>query len=112
MIPGINPRQMQQAMKRMGIQQQDLDATEVIIRTKEKEYFFKNPSVAKVNMMGQHTWQIVGEPIERELNTEPDISEDDIQTVADQAKVSKGQALMAIKKHKGDLAEAILDLQS
>ncbi len=37
MIPGMNPRKMQQAMKKMGIQQVEIPATEVIIKTPEKE---------------------------------------------------------------------------
>ena len=111
MFPGVNPRQMQQAMKRMGIQQTEIDAKEVIIRTADRELVFKEPQVAKVNMMGQATYQIVGEPEERPLSAEPDISEDDIKTVMDQADVDKKTALAAIKKHKGDLAEAIMELK-
>ena len=37
MLPGMNPRKMQQMMKKMGIAQQEVDATEVIIKTAEKE---------------------------------------------------------------------------
>jgi len=111
MIPGMNPRQMQQAMRRMGIQQTEIEAKEVIIRTSDRELVFREPQVSKVNMMGQNTYQIIGEPEERPLSTEPEISEDDIKTVMDQANVDKKTALSALKKHQGDLAEAILDLQ-
>ena len=97
-------------MKRMGIQQQDLDAKEVIIRLADKELVFSDPQVAKVNMMGQETFQIIGTPEERSLSTEPEISEEDIQTVVDQAGVDKEKALETIKKHKGDIAAAILEL--
>jgi len=100
---------MAKAMKRMGIQQVELDAKEVIIRLEDKELVFVNPQVAKVNMMGQETFQIIGNPQERELSTEPDISEEDIQTVVDQTGVEKEAALEAIKKHKGEIAAAILD---
>jgi len=110
MFPGMNPRQMQQAMKRMGIQQSEIDAKEVIIRTADKELVFSNPQVAKINMMGQETYQVIGEPEERSLSSEPEISEEDIKTVMEQAKVDKKTALEAIKKHKGDLAEAIMEL--
>ena len=66
--------------------------------------------VAKINMMGQESYQIVGEPKERPLSSEPDISEEDIKTVMEQAGVGKEKAAAAIKRHKGDLAEAILEL--
>ena len=111
MIPGMNPRAMKQAMKRMGIQQQDIEATEVIIKTPEKEIVIANPQVAKVNMMGQETYQVVGEAQERSIQTEPEISEEDIKTVMEQANVDGETARKAIEDHNGDLAEAIISLK-
>ena len=111
MIPGMSPRKMQQAMKRMEIQQINLPATEVIIRLKDKEIVITNPQVAKVNMMGQQTYQIVGEEHERSLDTAATINEEDIATVAEQAGVDKEKAEEAIEKAGGDLAQAIVDLQ-
>ena len=96
MFPGMNPRQMKQAMKRMGIQQEEIDAQEVIIRLEDKEIVISNPSVSKVNMMGQQTYQIMGEENERALDTKPEISDEDIATVAEQADVSEEKAKAAI----------------
>tara|TARA_Y100000310_G_C20669467_1_gene809428 strand:+ start:2241 stop:2579 length:339 start_codon:yes stop_codon:yes gene_type:complete len=110
MIPGMNPRKVQQMMKKMGIAQQDIDATQVIIKTAEKEMVINNPQVAKVNMMGQETYQVVGEVEERSIDTTPEINEDDIKTVMDQAKVSQEDAEKAITEADGDLAQAILSL--
>ena len=109
MLPGMNPRQMRQAMKRMGIQQEDLEVREIVMKLEDKELVFRNPEVAKVNMMGQKTYQIVGEPEERSL--EPEISEEDIKTVMEQANVSEEKAKKALDETKGDLAEAIIKLQ-
>ena len=111
MIPGMNPRAMKQAMKRMGIQQQDIDATEVIIKTPEKELVINNPQVAKVNMMGQETFQIVGQVEERSISKEPSINEDDIKTVMEQTGADESKARETIEKHKGDLAAAIMELK-
>jgi nascent polypeptide-associated complex subunit alpha len=111
MLPGMNPRKMQQMMKRMGIAQVEVPAKEVIIRTDDKEIVFDNPQVSKVNMMGQQTFQIVGEFEEKEISSEPDISEDDINTVMEQANVDKETAVKAIEDSKGDLAQAIMSLQ-
>ena len=111
MIPGMNPRQMKMAMKRMGIQQQEIDAKEVIIRLDDKEIVISNPNVSKVNMMGQETYQITGEEEERSLDATPDINEDDVQTVVDQTGVSEEQAKTAIEECDGDLAEAIMKLK-
>ena len=106
MLPNINQRKMKKAMKRMGIQQVEIPAKEVIIRCEDKDLIIKNPSVSKINMMGQETIQVLGEITERSI-----ISEDDIKTVIEQTNVSKEKAKSALEKCDGDLAEAILSLQ-
>ncbi|MBW3014992.1 nascent polypeptide-associated complex protein [Candidatus Woesearchaeota archaeon] len=112
MLPGMNPKKMQQMMQKMGIKQIDIPATEVIIKTGDKELVITEPKVSKVNMMGQETFQVVGNVHERESVSELVVSDDDIQTVADQAGVSIDKAKEAIIAANGDLAEAILNLQS
>lgn len=113
MIPGMqmNSRQMRQAMKKMGIAQEQLDAQEVIIRLSDRDIIIQNPEVAKVNMMGQDTYQVVGEAVEAARETNPDIEPEDITTVIDQTGVSEEQAKQAIQDAGGDLAQAILSLQ-
>ena len=111
MFPGMNPRVMKQAMQRMGIQQEEVQATEVIIRLQDKDLVFISPNVSKINMMGQHTYQIVGEPTVRERDTTPEITQEDIATVMKEAGVDKQSAEQALKKYKGDIAEAIMGLQ-
>ncbi|HLD88576.1 MAG TPA: nascent polypeptide-associated complex protein [Candidatus Nanoarchaeia archaeon] len=111
MFPGMNKRQMDVAMRKLGIQQQEIDAVEVIIRTKDKEIIIENPQVSKVNMMGQQTFQVVGRIIEKQISSEPEINEEDIKTVMEQTNASREEALDAIKSAKGDLAQAILDLR-
>ncbi len=102
---------MQQMMRKMGIQQTEIDATEVVIKTLEKEIVISNPQVSKVNMMGQDTYQILGNVSERLLSSEPEINEDDVKTVVEQTGASEEKAKETISKHKGDLASAILELK-
>lgn len=109
-FPGMNPRDVQKAMKRMGIKQEEIPATEVIIKTPDKEMVILSPQVMKVNMMGQETFQISGEIHEREKTAAVEISEEDIKTVMEQAKCSKEAAEKALQE-TGDLAEAIMKLQ-
>ncbi len=111
MIPGMNPRKMAQAMKRMGIQQKDIPATQVIIKLDDKEIIINEPQVAMINMMGQETYQVIGKATERSLSSEPEISEDDIRTVMQQVNCSREEAEEVIKETDGDLAEAILKLK-
>lgn len=107
MFPGLNPKQMEQAMKQLGMKIEEIDADEVIIKTSSANIVIKNPRVAKVNIMGKDTFQISGE-IQEEAK---EISDDDIALVAKQAHVSKEEAKKVLKKTKGDIAEAILMLQ-
>lgn len=115
MLPGINPRKMQQMMKQMGIHQVEIPAKEVIIKAEDKTLIISNPSVLKVNMMGQETFQISGE-IREEKNSDekssaaPDISEEDIKTVMEQAGADRQTAKKALENAGGDLAEAIMSL--
>jgi len=112
MIPGMNSRDMAKAMKRLGIQQVEIDAKEVVIKTADRELVFKNPKVSKVNLMGQETFQIIGTPEEMPLQSEPEISEEDIQTVMAQTGANHDACLEAIKQNNGDLAAAIIQLKS
>lgn len=108
----MNPRKMQQMMKQLGIQQVEIPATEVIIKTKDKNIVITNPSVSKVNMMGQENFQISGDIHEEEVSSVPDISEDDIRTVMEQTGANRLAAKKAIEDAQGDLAEAILNLNN
>ena len=110
MIPGINPRKMQQMMRQMGIQQTEIPATEVIIRLEGKEIIIANPSVAKVNMMGQETFQVSGEAHERELSAALEIFEEDVNMVVQQTGASAEAAKKGLQEHQGDIAETIIEL--
>lgn len=108
MFPKLNPKQLEKAMKKMGVKQEEIDATEVIIKTADKELIIRNPQVAKVNMMGQESLQISGDIEERELKS---YNEEDVKTVVDQADCSEEEAKEALEKSNGDLAEAIISLK-
>ena len=107
----MNPRDMQKAMKRLGIKQEEIDAEIVIIKTADKDILIKNPQVSKVNMMGQETFQIVGEIEESQRDDKAEINEDDVATVIGQTNCSREEALEALEESNGNLAEAILKLQ-
>jgi len=108
MFPGMNQKALKQAMKKMGMTQEDIDASQVIIKCEDKEIIISNPQVTKINMMGQETFQISGNISEKSLEK---ISEEDINTVAEQANVSKEKALKTLEKNNGDLAKSILELK-
>ena len=107
MIPGINPKMMKQAMKKLGMKQEEIEAEEVIIKSKDKQIVFINPQVSKINAMGQETFQIIGDYEEQDLEK---FNEDDIKTVVEQTGCSREEAKSALEK-EGDLAKAILGLK-
>jgi len=112
MMPGMNSRQMQQMMKQMGIQQQDIDdAVRVEIICESRKIVIEPAQVAAVNAMGQKTWQVTGPSHEESLSTEAEISDEDVETVAEQAGVDDSEARAALEETKGDLAAAIMKLQ-
>lgn len=110
MMPGrINPKQMNQMMKRLGINVKTIEKVEkVIIQTDEKEYVFNNAEVTLMEMQGQKTFQIIGEPTikDREEST----INDDVKLVMEQTGKSEKEARKALEKTNGDIAEAILKL--
>ena len=62
---GMDPRKLQQMMEQMGIDMEDIDADEVIIRTPEEELVFTDAEVQLMAAQGQTTYQVGGEPQSR-----------------------------------------------
>ena len=112
MYGNINPRQMKQAMKRLGINEQQIDAKRVIIELEGSRIVIDEPSVSKINMMGQEVYQISGEERIEELDLAPEISEEDVNTVMDASGCDYDTAKEAILSANGDLAKAILKLKA
>jgi len=128
---GLNPRKMKQMMEQMGIDMEDIDAEEVIIRTPDKELYFTDAEVQLMEAQGQSTYQVVGEPEERALDAGDDASaaesaeaieaddatggggipEDDVELVAMRAGVDEATAREALENADGDLAAAVERLE-
>jgi nascent polypeptide-associated complex subunit alpha len=108
MFGGVNPRQMQGMMKKMGIAQEEIDASKVTIEKPDgNKIIIDNPSIMKIKMQGQTSFQISGE--EREESQEVTISEEDIETIMEKTGCTKKQAREEMEKTK-DLAESIMNL--
>ncbi len=105
-MPKIDPRKMQAMMKQMGINQEEIEASRVIIECEDKKIIIEDPSIQKVKMSGNISYQISGE--EHEESNES-FSEDDVSLVMQKTGKSKDQVLEALDK-TGDIAEAIVNL--
>jgi nascent polypeptide-associated complex subunit alpha len=108
----INPKQLEKMAKRMGIDTQNVDAVEVIIRKSDGgEIVISNPTVSKINMMGQDSWQVSGDAEERAPASESKVTDDDVKMVAEQTGVSEDKARDVLTELDGDIAAAIMKLK-
>jgi nascent polypeptide-associated complex subunit alpha len=110
-LGGINPGQMKSMMKQLGIKSSELNAKKVIIELEGSQLVFENPAVTEVDMKGQKTYTITGNPTEERVAAELKILQEDIEMVKQQARVSEEEARSALEKSEGDLAEAISSLK-
>jgi len=107
MLPGMDPKQMAKVMKQMGIKQEDIDATKVVIELKEGgRLVVFEPSVVQIEMQGQKSFQISGK-----VSEEHEAGEDDIKMVMEAAGCSREEAMNALRETGGDIAEAIIQLK-
>lgn len=105
----INDRQLQRMMKQMGVKTQEIDAIEVLITGRDKDYIIKNPKVTVVEVQGQKVLQVMGDLIEKEKEKLP-FNEEDINLVMQQTNVSREEAINALKNANGQPAEAIINI--
>jgi nascent polypeptide-associated complex subunit alpha len=107
MFPGINPKQMQAVMKQMGMSQTEIPSSKVIIEKEDgNKIVINNPSVMKIKMQGQESFQISGDISEE---SDENFSENDIKVVMEKTNCSEEEARKVLEE-TGDLAEAILKL--
>ena len=118
----MNSREQKRMMQRMGMNMDSVaDVQQVIIRTAGKDIVIDQPEVAILEVQGQKMYQVIGgqvseqAPSQRQGATaaaQPIFSEEDVQLVSDQTGKSLEKAKEALEECGGDLAKAILLLQS
>jgi nascent polypeptide-associated complex subunit alpha len=126
---GFDPRKMEQMMQQMGIDMDELDAEEVVIKTADTEYVFDAPDVTKMDARGQATYTVVGDPEERERGAggsggsdaealdeaddgdDAGIPDSDVEMVQTRTGASEEKAREALEAHDGDLAADVAELE-
>lgn len=116
----MNPREQKRMMQRMGMNMDSVpDVQQVIIRTVSKDIVIDEPEVAILQVQGQKMYQIIGGEVSEQAPSQrgaaaaaPLFSEEDVQLVSDQTGKSLEKAKEALEDCGGDLAKAILLLQS
>ena len=113
-------------MKQMGMNMNELsDIKRVILQGDNKEIVIEGPQVTSINVQGTKMYQVAGgQETERKAGTAPAVEaaaveeeplvlpEEDILLVAQQANVSMDKARAALENSDGDLAQAIIKLQT
>ena len=122
----MDSRRARRMMKQMGMNMNELgDIKRVILQGDKKEIVIEGPSVTSINVQGTKMYQVAGgteterkpqtgvateaTPVEEE---KLEIPEADILLVAQQANVSIDKARAALEANEGDLAQAIIKLQT
>jgi len=111
----VNPREARRMMQRMGMNMNAVeDVQQVVIKTGSKEIVIEEPEVAILEVQGQKIFQVTGGKIMEKApeRKAPAIPEEDARLVADQTGKSLEEAKKALEDSGGDLAKAILTLQS
>lgn len=116
---GLSPRDLKRQLKRLGIKldvEELEDVRSVTIEIPGKILVIDDPQVVIMRLQGRSVFYIMGEPREVEVEEEAtptiEISEEDAQLVASQAGVSLEEARRALEASEGDLAKAIMLLES
>lgn len=119
----INPREQKRMMQRMGMNMDSVpDVNQVIIKTSGKDIIIDEPEVAILEVQGQKMYQVIGGQVSEQAPSQRQaqaagpakaaVSEEDVRLVADQTGKSLIDAKKALEECEGDLAKAILLLQS
>lgn len=108
MIPGMNTSQMQGMMKKMGISQAQLNVNRVVFEMDDGNLVIEDPSVLKIKMQGQESYQVTGEAVEESVES---FSDEDVKMVISQTEKSENEARAALEESDGDIANAIMKLK-
>ena len=110
---GGGNREMRRMMDKMGLDMNELsNVQEVIIKTDKKEIIISKPSVTEMKAKDNSIFTVTADSYEeRELEV-PIFSEEDVQIVSQQANVDEEKAKNALEEAEGNLARAILLLDT
>jgi len=108
MFGGMNPAKVQGMMKKMGIAQIPINVKRVIFEMEDSNLVIDEPSVVKVSMQGQETYQVSGEAVEESAES---FSEEDVAMVVEKTGKSEEEVKVFLNENDGDIAMAIMELK-
>jgi nascent polypeptide-associated complex subunit alpha len=106
MLPGLDPKKMQDMLKKLGMKMDNIPAKQVIIKADSGDITIDEPEVIKTTMKDQIVFQISGNVKEQSF------SDEDVKVVMSQSGVKEEQkAKEALQKSGGDIVKAIMELK-
>lgn len=107
MFPGLDPKKMQQMLKKMGVKMDNIPAKEVVIKTDSGDITIENPQIVKTSMKGQVVFQVSGNVKEQVF------SDEDVKLVMEQSGVKDEERIKkALQETNGDIVETIMKLKN
>ena len=102
----MNKRQLDEIMKRLQMDTEQIRAKRVVIETAGKNIIITDPEVTKVNLMGKDIFQISGNVTE-----ETPVNEEDVKLVMEQTGKSREDVIKKLRELNNDIARAIVELK-
>lgn len=94
-------------MKQLGIKSEEIDAESVVINKRDGgKMIINNPSIQKIEMQGNESFQITGDISEEGAGA---INEEDVKLVMEKSGKSEEESRKALEETE-DIAEAIVKL--
>jgi len=97
---------MEQMMKQMGMDLEQIKADKVEVHIGDTKMVFDDPELSKIDMQGQEMFQLQGSYSEQSSGPE----DEDIELVQEKTGCSEDEAIEALKSSE-DVADALMDLQ-
>ena len=106
MFGRIDPKKMEQMMKKLNMNVKNIDAKEVIIKTDNGNIIISDPEVMVVDMMGKDVYQITGD-----ISGKKGSNEEDIKMVMEHTGKDRQTVEKKLEELNNDLAKAIMELK-
>jgi len=105
MPPGVDPKKVEQMLRHLGMQMEDIKASQVIIKAEGGDIVIDEPQVVKTTMRDQVIYQVSGK-------VRQEVSPEDVKLVMDQTGIKDEEKIKkAIQEANGDIVEAIMKLK-
>lgn len=97
---------MEKMMKQMGMDLEEIDAEEVVVKVGDKKLVFSSPQLSKIEAQGQEIFQLQGDYTEESAG----VPDEDVELVMEKTGCDEGDARAALEDAE-DVAEAVMELQ-